>query len=725
VTEEASRGGKRRRRPLALTVALACAVSLPGVGSAGCRSSDAAPVAPGRTCGLQVWHKPTTRDAHVEIVGDWNGWQRPGAIPEIRDDGWAFTAIDAPAGEHAYAIIEDGVWLADKQVPMTAFHDGKEVALGSVSDCARPAVHVEGVDGSAEGHAVVRAKFLAAHSGAALDPSAITVTARDGTALPVAVADPQTGELRFETSGLKRGKYTFSIRAKDRTGAESEDAVATVWIEAHAWDPRDAIVYQVVLDRFRGDAGPLAPPAKPSDRAGGTLAGLRAAIEAGEIEALGVNTLWLSPLYKNPAGEFPGTDGHMYTSYHGYWPIASRELDARVANEAELDRFMQVAHERGIRVLFDVVPNHVHQQHAWVKEHADWFKQDCTCGQGTCDWATHIKTCWFAPYLPDLDWTNMDAARAATSEVMWWFDRWGADGLRIDAVPMMPRAATRRIAHAVRTRYEHPGNVPYILGENFTGPGGYQSLRYDLGPFGLDGSFHFPLMWTLRETLASETAPMGDIDTSFRAGEQAWDGAGAVMGMMIDNHDVSRFASVSAGNAAGDAWSPAPQPLDPIVYAKQRVALATVLTLPGAPVVYYGDEVGLAGKNDPDSRRVMPAESTLLPSQIETRAVVRKVGRARACSAALRRGALRTLVADAERFVFAREIEGDVPGAAIVALSRRPSLAAEVKLPAGAPSALVDVVTGTRVDVVNGVLPLPSDAFGVHVYVAAGGTCAQ
>jgi glycosidase len=195
------------------------------------------------------------------------------------------------------------------------------------------------------------------------------------------------------------------------------------------------------------------------------------------------------------------------------------------------------------------------------------------------------------------------------------------------------------------------------------------------------------------------------------------------MAMMIDNHDVSRFASVSAGNAVGDAWSPAPQPLDPTVYAKQRVALATVLTLPGAPVVYYGDEVGLAGKNDPDSRRVMPADSALLDSQLETRAFVRKVGRARACSTALRRGALRTLVADAERFVFAREIEGDVPGAAIVVLSRRPTVASEVKLAAGAPSELVDVVTGTKVDVSSGVLPLPADAFGVHVYVAAGGSC--
>jgi hypothetical protein len=153
------------------------------------------------------------------------------------------------------------------------------------------------------------------------------------------------------------------------------------------------------------------------------------------------------------------------------------------------------------------------------------------------------------------------------------------------------------------------------------------------------------------------------------------------------------------------------------------VALATVLTLPGAPVLYYGDEVGLAGRNDPDSRRVMPAESDLIPAQIETRDVVRKVGRARACSDALRRGALRTLVADAERYVFAREIVGDVAGAAIVALARRPSVDREVVLPPGAPSALVDLVTGKPAAVAGGVLTIPNDAFGVHVYVDAGGSC--
>jgi glycosidase len=323
--------------------------------------------------------------------------------------------------------------------------------------------------------------------------------------------------------------------------------------------------------------------------------------------------------------------------------------------------------------------------------------------------------------LPDLDWSKEDAQRAATDDVMWWFDRWDADGIRIDAVPMMPRAATRRIATAARRRYAHPGHALYVLGENFTGPGGYQSLRYDLGPYGLDGSFHFPLMWTMREAIATERSPLSAIEASFRRGEEAWDGANAVMGLMIGNHDVARFASVSAGNADGNAWEPPAQPVDPVVYAKQRLALATVLTLPGAPVIYYGDEVGLAGRSDPDCRRVMPAEASLSDEQRATRALARSLGKARACSRPLRRGGLTTISATDERLVFAREIDGE---RAIVALSRRPSRPMSVTLPEGV-GPLVDLVTGARTAAGDRELSLDAEPFSVRVFVEADSGCAE
>lgn len=665
-----------------------------------------------------MWRKPASAEAHVEIVGDFDGWRRPGVTPSIGPDGWRVAELDVPPGEHAYAIVEDGVWLTDDNEPMTGEHDGREVSVATAPDCERPALRVDGVETTTTGDATVRATFLSAHAGAPIDPASVSARGRDGAELRVVSVDAANGAIVLAASTLSRGKYTYTLEARDRAGRVAEDARATVWIDAasgsgDSWDPRDAIVYQVVLDRFRGSSGPLAPPTSPSARAGGTLAGVFRALERGEIEALGATAIWLSPLYANPTGEFLGTDGRPYTSYHGYWPIDARAIDARVASEVELDAFVAAAHARGIRVLFDVVPNHVHEQHRWTREHADWFGKDCLCGQGSCDWGTHIKTCWFAPYLPDLDWTNTEAARAASEDVLWWFDRWDADGIRIDAVPMMPRSATRRIATAVRRRYAHPDHALYVLGENFTGPGNYQSLRYDLGPYGLDGSFHFPLMWTLREAIARESAPLAAIAETFREGEAAWSGSGAVMGLMIGNHDVSRFASVSAGNDGGDSWSAAPQPLDPVVYAKQRLALATAFTLPGAPVLYYGDEVGVAGKSDPDCRRVMPADDALIDAQRETRETVRRIGRARACSRPLRRGALEVLFADAEHLVFRRSIEGD---AAIVVLTRRPTGPVDVALPQ-LDDALVDAVSGAPIPTSAGTLRVGDEPFGVHVYV--------
>lgn len=681
---------------------------------------DASPSGPNiRQCGLVIWHKPASAQSRVEIVGDWNQWKRPGITPDSHPDGWRVTGVDTTAGEHAYAIIEDGVWLTNRNEPMTGQYEDHEVSVGTAEDCNVPAVRVDSVEMNSAGDANVHVTFLSSKSGAKIDPASVVARRRDGSVITTPAIDPATGRVGFALRGLERGKYTYTIEAKDTTGKAAEDARATVWIDGtgEAWDPRDAIVYQVVLDRFRGPNGPLKPPATPSSRAGGTLAGVRNSLD--EIQALGATALWLSPLYTNPDGDFPNKDGtHTSTSYHGYWPINSRGIDPKVATEEELASFVTEAHQRGIRVLFDVVPNHVHEQHPWMKEHADWFKQDCVCGEGTCDWGTHIKTCWFAPYLPDLDWTNDAAAHSASDEVMWWLDKWDADGIRIDAVPMMPRSATRRIAASARKRYQHPGNHLYVLGENFTGPGQYQSLRYDLGPYGLDGSFHFPLMWTMREAIAHETQPLSSIDESYREGEAAWDGSNAVMGLMIGNHDVSRFSSESAGDADGDVWAGPAQPTDPIVYAKQRLALATALTMPGAPVLYYGDEVGLAGRSDPDCRRVMPAEKDLSAEQVKTRAVVRSIGTTRSCSRALRRGTLTTMLADEEHYVFARVVDGE---SAIVALTRRPTQKVDVPLPPGSPTDLVEVLTGKPLTTT--VLPVSDESFSIQVYVSAGSGC--
>ncbi len=679
-----------------------------------------------------MWHHAASPSAHVEVVSSWNGWKRPGdELPADRADGFRVRAYEPPPGEQGYAIIEDGTWLTDDAVPTTAFHEGHEVTWVDVPTCDTPETKIDEATATSSGEGALHLHFLAARGGAPLDPTWVQARERGGADATAEIlhADPASGAVDVALHTLSPGKHTIEVVLRDRDGRLADPKLAVVWVESRPFDLRDTVIYQVMVDRFRAsDGSPLTPPNIASDRAGGTVRGVTSSLDA--IAALGANTIWLSPLYPNPAGTFPGSDGRTYSSYHGYWPIASRGIEPLLGSEADVDALVQAAHARGMRVVFDVVPNHVHQQHPYAKDHKkpgdDWFNDTgggCVCGTRGCDWSTHIQDCWFAPYLPDLDWTNPVVADQVTSDVLYWMDRFDGDGLRIDAVPMMPRAAARRIAAGVRDRFDQGGHRSLVLGENFTGPGGYSLLKYQLGPFGLDSEFHFPLMWSLRRVVATGSAPMTDLESTILSGEAAWEGSGAVMGLMIGNHDVSRFSSVSAGDADGDGWTPAGQATEALVYAKQTFALGVVYTLPGAPVVYYGDEVALAGRQDPDSRRVMPAEADLTDAQKATRDAVTRLGKARACVTSLRRGGYRTLFVDDEHLVFAREADGEAP--AIVVLGRAPTAAVGVPLPGISAGDYVDLVGGARASLRPELTNLAPEPFSVHVYVPASSACAS
>jgi glycosidase len=701
--------------------------------AAACHDAPASSAPPERSCGLSVWAEPRSSSASVSIVSSWQGWDKPGEALTPTTGGWWAGKWSLPAGEYTYALLVEGKETPDPYVPTTAFHDGVEVTWVTVPDCGVPLLQVSSATGSATGDATVQASFLASSAGEPIDPSTFEAIERDGTRLPspAFTIDPHSGTIGISVHKLPPGKHVFTLSAKDTAGRPAETALATVWIEPYPFQLSDTVIYQVVIDRYRNAQGALPAPATMASRAGGTIDGVRLAIESGEIASLGANTIWLSPLYKGPRGTFPGVppDGHEYSDYHGYWPAEERELEPTQADEASLDAMISAAHANGMRVLFDVVPNHVHEDNPYWGEHKSdaWFNHpdgQCICGQ-SCAWSTHIIDCWFAPYLPDLDWRNLAVDDQLTSDVTWWMDRFDGDGLRIDAVPMMWRLATRRIVAATRARFDTGGHQSFLLGENFVGEEDYDLLRYELGPFGLDSEFQFPLLWSLRDVIASETLPMSDLDVTLHESQDDWAGSGSVMSLILGNQDVPRFSSVSAGSADGDPWTPAPQSQDPVVYAKQRLAFGILFGLPGAPTIYYGDEVGLAGGNDPDSRRVLPADAELSALQIETRSFVEKLGAARKCSGALRAGSYRTLFADDEHLVFARVADGVEP--VIAVYMRRPGegQAFELPLPGIAAGDYVDMLSGRHASLRPELTNLPSETFFAALYVPADGPCAD
>jgi glycosidase len=588
-----------------------------------------------------------------------------------------------------------------------------------VDDCSAPGIRIDVADASR-----VSGVFLAASGGAALDPASLRAVDADSARLSPESASAAEGSFSFSTRGLSPGRHLISIEAADSDSNAAEPARALVWIAPLAATWADGVLYQIMIDRYRGAGGAaLGAPKTPGSRAGGTLDGVRAEIERGTFEELGVTALWLSPVYRNPEGYFPGSGGHDYEAYHGYWPADDRAVDPRFGGDAALRAVIAAAHARGLRVILDFVPNHVHASNPRYLEHAadGWFNDGpshCVCGAPGCAWG---DACWFAPYLPDVRFQSPDAMKASLDDVRFWVEGFDADGIRIDAVPLMPRAATRRMTAALHATAAPKGEL-LSIGEVFTGPGpgGLDRIRPYLGPDGLDGAFDFPLMWALRDAVATDRAGFEVVEAALANAETSLRGSGALLGRMLDNHDTSRFLSEADGTGMNDPWSAPPgQPVDSTRYARLRLGLALLLTSPGLPVIYYGDEVGLAGASDPDSRRVMPAIESLSADQESVRAATRRLGALRRCSRALRTGTRTPLVATKDSYAHLRDAGGG--DLAIAMLSRS---GAAVTLPVGAvpAGAYVDAISGEAVDPTG---PVSMKPLEFRVILPASSACRQ
>ncbi len=542
----------------------------------------------------------------VFVIGDFNGWNPDSYALEKNDAMGRFQGSFAIGpGRYAYRFLTgEDAELLDEANPLTIFgRDGREHSLLIQRDCNAPYGELEmkslenGVL-TAWLETAYRRK-VALELSATLDGAAVDFQHEwvDDSTVEITLAAPETV-----------GPHRLEVVMKD-----SQDNENTAVLVFHHDDTifrwEDAVLYQIVTDRFLHGAGEVVDDSRPiTHRMGGDYEGIEHAITSGYFEALGVNALWISPAYENAAGEWEGFDGRKYESYHGYWPIAPRKVDARWGGEVALRSLVDTAHGRNMRMILDIVPNHTHIEHPYFVEHREeWFnhpKGDCVCGR-ECDWGRDIEHCWFIDYLPDLDWTNEDVLDTMIGDTVWWMDSFGFDGLRVDAVAMMPRLVTRHLRYEVERRLGKDLVRPYLIGETYTGSAGRDDIRWYLGPYGLSGQFDFPLMWSVREVVAQGLHTMDTLLDEADLSHAAWEGSGAVMGLMLGNHDVTRFLSVAAGDEGDGVENPPDQPTDAAPYRLMEVAHAFLLTQRGAVFVYYGDEIGMAGAGDPDNRRAM------------------------------------------------------------------------------------------------------------------------
>ena len=659
----------------------------------------AAGCAPSRPCGADLWYTGDGSAEDVVVVGDWNNWD-PAADPmdEVHPGAWS-AHIDAPPGDYTYMFQVDGRPTRDAHAPLLDYDPsgGIERSVVRVEDCTVPTLLVDDVRATAEGAIDAALLFLRGDGGPRLDPDSISARTLTGHTLKTS-SYPSRGDLKVSTTGLPSGKHTVLVSAADLDGRKASVRIP-LWVEdtPHTW--ADGLVYQVMIDRFADEHGALDDdPAAIGLRAGGTLGGVQAKLDDGWFEALGVSTLWLSPVYPVPDGTYPTLQGHEMAAYHGYWPISHHGVEPTIGTEEALVQLVETAHAKGIRVVLDVIPNHVHEDHPWWADRPERFHdlgdESCVCGTDSCPWDDNLETCWFADYMPDLDWEARGVSDDVVQTVLDAATRWDLDGLRIDAVPMVPRAAVRELAWSTSKRFENGPTDFLLLGETFTGPDGWGQLRHNLGPFGLDSQFDFPLMWSLRSWLAWGSADAEDVAMVWETSQASWDGSEATMGLFVGNHDVSRFVSEAAGSNTNDPWTAPPgTPSSAEPYRRHLLAQTLALTLPGLPVIWQGDDVGLAGATDPDCRRPMrfSEEDGLNDHQLVVLDVTRTLGQARRCSKALRRGTFRQLAADGHGWAHLRDAGDGRPALVLVNGGDTP-VRLTLDLPAHALSRVTDFV---------------------------------
>jgi glycosidase len=388
-------------------------------------------------------------------------------------------------------------------------------------------------------------------------------------------------------------------------------------------DWRDGVLYFAMLDRFNnGDKTNDRPvkerfgkQVKPiADWMGGDLQGLIDKIQDGYFTRLGVNIIWISNPIAAADGAWDGSEDEIYTGYHGYWPTDMTKVEPRLGDRLLLKKAIQEAHKKNIKVIMDYPMNHVHQDSPHFKSNPEWFwdytfnNQDCKCGSGPCGWESPQKErCWFDPFLPDFNYTNAAAMKFSLDNVIMWAtdvggdgSNVGFDGFRMDAVKHIDLSWVTSMRSRIESTF--PNRYVWTVGETFTGS--KSLIKAYVGPDKLHGQFDFPLHDNIRSVIIQRNDNMKSI-AGFIQDNRCPYGGKALMSTFLGNHDKQRVIHDAENRGFGRFDFPA-QPSAAEPYERLAMGFTLLMTMPGVPLIYYGDEVGLGGGQDPDNRRMMP-----------------------------------------------------------------------------------------------------------------------
>jgi alpha-glucosidase len=397
----------------------------------------------------------------------------------------------------------------------------------------------------------------------------------------------------------------------------SHQATAQTRTDVLWW--RTAVIYQVYIRSFADSDGDGI----------GDLAGIRSRLPY--LHDLGADAIWITPFYPSPMA-----DG-------GYDVADYRDVEPLFGTLADADALIGDAHDLGLRVIIDIVPNHSSVQHRWFQAalaagpgsperdryvfrpgrgtHGELAPTDWESAFGGPAWTRLPDGDWylhlFAPEQPDFNWENPEVVEEFQDILRFWLDR-GVDGFRIDVANSLkkdqsfPDVGTE--TEAVLVPHEGPGHPFWDRDEVHEVYRGWRSVS---DAFGADRTF-VAEAWVDSPTRLARYTRADELHTAFNFSfvRAPWEAAplhttidqclaaaaavGAPATWVLSNHDVTRHATRyarldSTGGGVSDEARVGPRtPLDPARGLRRaRAATLLLLALPGSAYVYQGEELGL------------------------------------------------------------------------------------------------------------------------------------
>jgi glycosidase len=394
---------------------------------------------------------------------------------------------------------------------------------------------------------------------------------------------------------------------------------------------RDAVIYQILVDRFYDDRPDWGRPlSDPNEIYGGTLRGVATKLDY--LADLGVNCLWLTPIVASE-------------THHGYDALNFGVVDAKFGGEAALRDLVSAAHARRMRVLLDLAANHCSSHNPLFLDARQNPQSPYRCWFHFTEWPDTYDSFFDVPELPTLNTTNPEVLAYFKRIAHTYLHDIGADGFRLDYVVGPSLLFWTRFARAV-----HEANPEaFTVGEATVSPA---ELRKFSGR--LDGCLDFSTLQAFRQFFIHGSIDAAGFD-GFVTAHADYLGDALVLPTFLDNHDMNRFLWAAGGETR-----------------TLRVAALCQMSLPQPPIIYYGTEIGLSQEADVGA---FGFEASRLPMRWDTdpdaelHAYYRALIHLRRDRASLRRGTRRRIHIHGSLLVYAMTLGSEIT---VIALNSGP-----------------------------------------------------